>query len=154
LQQQQKSFQKKKCPSSVKKEKKMTLVTKPASAEFYESGNLNNDRIQFFDEWNGKLVVEYSVRVPKDPRGFKRVVTKTGTWTSSAEIKNLKPDEKITTESYYSLVRSYATATSILLAGDGQTAIQFVDDAEIRPSFNYGGKIFIFRVYNAFSSEE
>ena len=123
---------------------KPTPITKGGSAEFFQDGNVNGDKIEIFDEWEGKLVVEYSLRVPKDPRGFKRVVTKSGTWTSSKEAI-LKPDEKQkpTKENYDAVVRTYESATSLTLAGDGTTSIQLVTSPdEAFPSFTYGGKVF------------
>ena len=94
------------------------------SAEFFVDGNINGEKIEIFNESEGQLVVEFSVRIPKDPRGWKRVVSKRGTWTSS------KSEQSGAT---------YESLTTINFEGQGATAISFSED---KKKFTFDGKTF------------
>ena len=112
-------------------------------AEFSEDGSSLKDKIVIHDEnIDGQLKVEHKVRVPKDPRGFKVVVLKSGTWTSSAPEKQ-KPSTGLTKENYDEIVRKYSSATALNFDGESSAAVSFSKDDQDRDCFTYGGKKFV-----------
>ena len=99
---------------------------------FLEEASAHRDKIVIYDcndtDAEAKLKIEYLVRVPQDPRGFKHVVTKTGTWTSSTPAGS---------------ARHYETATTLNFDGETTASVTLTRDDQNRLTFNFNGKNFI-----------
>ena len=100
-------------------------MTTPVSIlEFREEGSSFKDRILIHNK--DEFKVEYQVRVPQDPRGFKHVTIKTGTWAGTPE--NNPP--------------GMTQPTSLTFEGRS-VDVALTEDDQQRSCFNYEGKVFV-----------